>query len=356
MASESPPGQEIGEIRPAPLPSSSQLHCWTWGGDGGGHVAAGYSHSVIKRPDGTVVIFGKGSRGVVKLPGITNATFVAAGGCSRTAIVTADGSLLTCGVHLAPQRVAGLSNVVGVACGSNFTVALLQDGSVFGFGTNSDGQLGVGGGRHELVLVPRRIEGLPPVIALSAGNYSCVYLLAEGGRVATAGYRTEAAGVPVILPDLENVIGIAAGASHYAAVTVSGRVATWGTSKWGQLGHGTTNDEPRPRFIEGIYDAIAVSCGQQHTAILHQDGSVSTFGCVWYVGHGDDDNHLARPTKLKTIHDAIAVSCGAHHTIVLHADGCQVSTFGFGQSGELGFGESVIETRVPRRVGVNLYL
>ena len=43
---------------------------------------------------------------------------------------------------------------------------------------------------------------------------------------------------------------IACGQYHTAAVSNSGRLFTWGSGKWGQLGHGVRQDERFPRKVD----------------------------------------------------------------------------------------------------------
>ena len=45
-----------------------------------------------------------------------------------------------------PVRVVGLSDIVAVAAGDTFSLALRNDGRVFAWGRNFDGQLGDGAG------------------------------------------------------------------------------------------------------------------------------------------------------------------------------------------------------------------
>ena len=65
--------------------------------------------------------------------------------------------------------------------------------------------------------------------------------------------------VMVLFP--EAVVGIAAGQGFSAAVTLSGRVFTWGRGKYGALGSGRTEDRSMPAAVPGISDAVQVSLG-----------------------------------------------------------------------------------------------
>ena len=101
---------------------------------------------------------------------ITNAVALAAGGEDFTVVADADGRVWTwgashsdydpseyllgnggvctnCGTEgeqLLPFRISGLSNIVNVTAGGLHALALRSDETVWAWGSNSDGQLGVG--------------------------------------------------------------------------------------------------------------------------------------------------------------------------------------------------------------------
>jgi WD40 repeat protein len=85
-------------------------------------VAAGFDHTVALKGNGTVWTWGRNNDGQLGL----GTTDDQAGG------------------HPTPTQVPGLSNVLAVAAGDYFTLALERDGSVWAWGLNLDGQLGDG--------------------------------------------------------------------------------------------------------------------------------------------------------------------------------------------------------------------
>ncbi|KAJ4871708.1 Regulator of chromosome condensation (RCC1) family protein [Raphanus sativus] len=71
------------------------------------------------------------------------------------------------------------------------------------------------------------------------------------------------------------VLQIAAGAEHSAAVTESGEVQTWGWGEHGQLGLGDTNDQNNPQLVSlGSIDMhakdIKVYCGSGFTYVVRR--------------------------------------------------------------------------------------
>ena len=97
---------------------------------------------------------------------------------------------------------AAFGLVVAIAAGGNHDLALKADGTVWGWGYNSYGELGDN--------------------------------------------TTKLRAAPVQALGLDGVVSIAAGYTHSAAVRQDGTVWTWGGNAYGQLGHGNTKNQKRP--------------------------------------------------------------------------------------------------------------
>ena len=118
-------------------------------------VAAGTSHTVALRSDGTVRAWGSDTYGQTNVPaGLTNVIAIAAG-ANHTAALTRDGTVSVWGDGLSGQAVPpnGLSNVTAIAAAANYTLALKADGTVVGWGNNSSGQLDVPAGLSDVVAI-----------------------------------------------------------------------------------------------------------------------------------------------------------------------------------------------------------
>ena len=51
----------------------------------------------------------------------------------------------------------------------------------------------------------------------------------------------------------KEVVDIAAGGAHSACITANGELYTWGKGRYGRLGHGDSEDQPRPKLVGVIY-------------------------------------------------------------------------------------------------------
>ena len=85
---------------------------------------------------------------------------------------------------------------------------------------------------------------------------------------------------PRIVPGLSDIPGqvsIANGSDH-SAIVADGKLFTYGSNKYHQLGRSAAAFDPTPGATESEVTAVSVTCGGWHTVSLHEDGSVKSFG------------------------------------------------------------------------------
>lgn len=141
-----------------------------------------------------------------------------------------------------PTAVPGLSGVVSIRASFFNTLALKGDGTVWSWGNNQWGQAG-NGGTSFAVLTPIQVPGLSNVIAVAAG-YTHRLVLKDDGTIWAWG--TNNAGqlgvgtqvpsyVPVQVPGLTGIVAISAGVDTSFAIAADGTVWGWGWNVFGQL-------------------------------------------------------------------------------------------------------------------------
>lgn len=174
---------------------------------------------------------------------------------------------------------------------------------------------------------------------------------------------TQNRSTPAAVLELDNkdVVQISACGFHSGAVSSTGKVYTWGESKFGRLGRPCDNDKYVPVQISdtSISDKmiIQVSCGGFHTAAITDDGKLYTWGGGEHgqLGHSNKYNFVY-PNKVEVsciqiCHNAnyrlslniqalesdfvSQVTCGWSHTVALTKEG-KVYTWGNGDHGKLG--------------------
>lgn len=214
--------------------------------------------------------------------------------------------LLVC--HVAT---AHASQVTAIASGMTHCLALRSDGTVWAWGDNTQGQLGLGDSiarRH-----PEEVRG-------------------PGG-----------VGI------LNRIVAIAAGNDHSLALRNDGTVLAWGQGLFGQLGNGTTDRAVYPTQVTGpggtLFDNVAaIAAGGTHSVFLRRDGTVWCCGYnIWgELGDGTRDQKntptiVLSPDGCGTLYGICAVSAGFAHTLARREDG---TAWGWGSSdmGQLGLG------------------
>ncbi len=199
--------------------------------------------------------------------------------------------------HLKPVHMAG---------GSKSLFVVTQEGRVFSCGEGTNGRLGLGHGNN--VSLPRQVTALSQYVVKKVAVHS-------GGK-------------------------------HAMALTVDGRVFSWGEGDEGKLGHCSRLSSDKPRLIEALKSKRVrdVACGSSHSAAITSSGELYTWGCGEYgrLGHGDNITQL-RPKQVRALagQRVVQVACGSRdaQTLALTDDGL-VYSWGDGDFGKLGRGGS----------------
>jgi len=86
------------------------------------------------------------------------------------------------------------------------------------------------------------------------------------------------------------------GAWHTVALTTTGMVFTWGSSDSGQLGHGDTEEHKLPTLITSLKGTkiIDISCGEHFVVAVAENGKIYSWGSGEFgqLGLGDARNCL----------------------------------------------------------------
>jgi alpha-tubulin suppressor-like RCC1 family protein len=200
----------------------------------------------------------------------------------------------------APRRIEGISNASAVAAGGEHSLVRTTSGTVYSFGSGANGRHGHGEGkRHhmwlpgELTTLSRRY-GVTIVDMAAGGSHSLVVsemgaLFSWGygasgqlglGVVPTATYSRHSPS-PIKLPEGVRIASASAGEAHSLAVSVDGRLYSFGFGGSGRLGHGAdTTDRPIPKLVDALVgvDVRMAAAGAAHSVALTDDGRIFTFG------------------------------------------------------------------------------
>jgi alpha-tubulin suppressor-like RCC1 family protein/pimeloyl-ACP methyl ester carboxylesterase len=319
-----------------------------------------------KLGDGTTV-----SRAQAKLvSGITTATALSVGQAHACALLSdgtvkcwgygGDGNLGNGGTtdSSVPVTVSGISTAIGIAAGGNaavtpgstigsHTCALLSDGTAKCWGSNSNGQLGIGsmGG---IQATPQTVTGLSNATGIVTGGWhTCVTI--SGGTVKCWGYNASGQlGIgsfsdkssPQAVSGLSNVASIGAGGFQTCARLTDSTLKCWGGNSYGQVGDGSKIDRNTPQTISGLSNVASVSAGHVHTCVRLSTGSVKCWGHNDYGGLGNGTTTTSTtPVSVSGITTAAQLAAGYTSTCVLLTDGT-MKCWGNNYSGQLASGTS----------------
>lgn len=336
-------------------------------------LAAGFAHSVALRSDGTVWAWGDNSEGAlgdgttsnhslpVLVAGISAVKAIAAAGGFSLAL-NADGSVwgwgnsdygqlgIMASINKQAIQIAGLSNVRKIAAGYFDALAIDNGDAVWSWGNFSP--------------TPVRVSGIAGATAIAAGMNHRLALLRDGSLRAWGTNSngqlglgsTSNASHPTLIRSLSNVIAIAAGTQHSLALRADGTVWSWGDNSDGQLGDGTTTQRTVPVAVAGVggigqlSSVVAIAAGPYHSLAIKSDGRVIVWGQNIYgqLGDGSTQNHRSLPVAL-ALTTVSAISAFTAHSLALKNDG-SVWAWGLSNQGEVGDGTTTWRT-APVRVG-----
>jgi alpha-tubulin suppressor-like RCC1 family protein len=246
-----------------------------------------------------------------------------------------------------PVAIPGVTGAVAVAVGGDHTCALIDGGTAECWGFGADGQLG-NGANTGVVPTPAPVMGLTGVVAIGAGqNYTCALL--SNGTVECWGLNAQGemgngtltnTNTPGVVVGLTGATAIATGSFHVCAVIGDGGVDCWGENNNDQLGSvldGGVVNEPNVVAVPGLSGVVGVTAGSDHTCALIADGGVDCWGDndVGQVGNGTTTNNVSAPTPVVGLTGAaIQVAAGASGTCALMASG-GIECWGSNQYGAL---------------------
>ncbi|XP_037609794.1 probable E3 ubiquitin-protein ligase HERC1 isoform X5 [Sebastes umbrosus] len=226
---------------------------------------------------------------------------------------------------------------------------------VYVWGSNSSHQLAEG--TLEKILLPKLTQGFSDAQMIEAGQYCTFSVSADGsvkacgkgsyGRLGLGDSNNQSMPKKLVLEPHRNMKKVSSSKGsdgHTLAITVEGEVFSWGDGEYGKLGHGNSATQKYPKIIQGPLFGkvvVCVSAGYRHSAAVTNDGELYTWGEGDFgrLGHSDSQSRNV-PTLVKDISGVGQVACGSSHTVAVAQDGRTVWSFGGGDNGKLGHGDT----------------
>lgn len=117
------------------------------------------------------------------------------------------------------------------------------------------------------------------------------------------------------------VKAIASGDRHNIVVTKDGYVWTWGDNRFGQLGDHTTTSRPLPVKVDYLKNVKQVAAKDAHSLALIEDGTVWAWGQNWSGIFGNDVSFSSAPIQINDLTNIKAISSGKNQLLLLKKDG-----------------------------------
>jgi hypothetical protein len=256
-----------------------------------------------------------------------------------------------------PAKILNLSSITEADGGSGFGMALDLYGNIWTWGDNSFGELGNGTTTDRfypnwvVLLSSDHLTkyALSDITAIAAGSHHCLALKNDGTVWAWGFNGLGSLGIgstvnsfyPVKVASLSGITAIAAGGDHSMALKSDGTVWAWGSNSFGELGDGSTSNRPTPVQVDGLSNVTAISGGASHSLALKSDGTVWAWGRNTWGQLGDDSttdrNH---PVQVANLSDVSTITAGGIHSMALKNDGT-VWSWGNNYDGQLGVGNQL---------------
>ena len=261
--------------------------------------------------------------------------------------------------------------IAKIYAGGSHSFILTEDGEVYAFGNNKNGQLGLDDNLERLI--PTKIDsthyGNKKIIEISAGSLHSL-ILTEDGEVYAFGNNkkgqlglndTDERLVPTKIDSNyygnKKITQISTGDSHSLILTEDGEVYAFGYNGKGQLGLNNKTDRLVPTKIDSTHygnkKIAQIFAGSLHSFVLTEDGEIYAFGLNGngQLGLNDKTDRLV-PTKIDSTHygnkKITQISLGGLHSLILTEDG-EAYAFGYNKKGQLGLGY-VEEYLIPTKI------
>jgi alpha-tubulin suppressor-like RCC1 family protein len=259
-------------------------------------IIAGGSHSIARKSDGTAWAWGFGTDGSL-------------------------GQGTTTASRSSPVSVVGAHAFSTVEAGDRFSLALKSDGSAWGWGLNSSGQVGDNSttsrsspvsvvGAHSFTSAS---GGQAHVLALKSGDGSAWAWGRSANGALGQGTVTADRSSPVSVVGGHSFTQLSGGGINTAGLSLGlkadGSAWSWGQNSVGQLGDNSTTNRSSPVSIVGGHSFASLAAGGVHALGLKADGTIWSWGsnAIGQLGNGGYGNgsssaDRSSPVIVATVH------------------------------------------------------
>lgn len=176
----------------------------------------------------------------------------------------------------------------------------------------------------------------------------------EEREIAVAKEEVKSSSAAAAPPIIRRIFLISAGASHSVVLLSGNVICSWGRGEDGQLGHGDAEDRYSPvqlSALDGI-EVNSLTCGADHT-LAYSESLSQVYSWGWgdfgRLGHGNSsDLFIPQPIRALGGVKIKQIACGDSHCLAVTVDG-DVRSWGRNQNGQLGLGTTE-DSLVPQKI------
>ena len=292
--------------------------------DTNSRIAAGYAHTLLVDSDGVLWAWGRNTSGELGV----------------AVNDTTDRSV--------PTRVYGTAtNWASVAASWYHSFGIRSDGTLWAWGENEYGQLGIGY-QSWRATIPQRVGTASNWVAVSAGHTHTLGLRSDGtlwvwgsnlyGQMGSGKWSSDNVTSPAQLGTGTDWVAIAAGDFHSLAVRSDGTLWAWGYNNKGQLGLDSTSYSEPLTQVPGDVQWAKVDAEYDYSMGIDRDGDLYSWGNNYkgILGLGDSTN---RKSPALVGGGWRGVYPARVHCLGVRSDG-SLYGWGSGYDGALGLGEN----------------
>ena len=263
--------------------------------------------------------------------------------------------------YSSPVQVGALTNWLTISSGYGHVLATKTDGTLWSWGLNQYGQLGLGNITYRSS--PVQVGLLTNWLTISAGYLISAAIKTDGTLWTWGGNNVGQLGLgnktnyssPKQVGALTNWSKIFAAGyanSFVLAIKTDGTLWSWGINTAGQLGLGNTTYYSSPKQVGALTNWSVPNTGFNFSVCIKTDGTMWSWGKNNNYGQLGLNNlsYYSSPKQVGALTTWLNASSGQYHTLATKTDGT-IWTWSRNNNGQLGLGNTTNYSS-PKQVGI----
>lgn len=247
-----------------------------------------------------------------------------------------------------PIQVGLDNNWVAISAGQNFSLAIKNDGTLWAWGNNQNGQLGIGTTVNQIVPVQvgndtnwSKINASKNNFALAIKNDGTLWAWGRNdyGYLGLGNYSTP--NIPTQVGTNNNWLAVSSGLNHSLALKSDNTLWAWGRNAYGELGNNTTITSITPSQIGSENDWQYIDASYLSSKAIKFNGTLWCWGenSQGNLGDGTSTNKLI-PTQIGIDSNWSGIFSGHAHTLALKTNS-EIYCWGTNNFGQLANGNTI---------------